>query len=79
MLKIYAKVTSVVLGLLVLLEAGALATEGSGASQAPLDSVAPNGPIPFPLANRIHPGLTHPNKCVDVRGAVFANGTPVQM
>ena len=79
MLKLYTKITIVVFRLLVLLKAGALTAEGFGALQTPLDSVLPNGPIPFPLANRIHPGLTHPNKCVDVRGAVFANGTPVQM
>jgi hypothetical protein len=69
-----AKRVYLALPLLSLLDAGAFA---SSAFQTPLDSAAP--PIPIPLHHRIHPGHTHPGKCLDVKGAVFANGTPVQM
>jgi hypothetical protein len=62
------------LPLLSLLDAGVFA---SSASQTQLDSAA--APIPFPIAHRIHPGHTHRGKCLDVKGAAFENGTPVQM
>ncbi|RXW19505.1 hypothetical protein EST38_g6362 [Candolleomyces aberdarensis] len=39
----------------------------------------PSGQWPGPQTFRIHPTLVHPEKCLDVRGAVFANGTPVQI
>jgi len=40
----------------------------------------PSGSFPptDPASQAIHPNF-NPNKCLDVRGAVFANGTPVQM
>ncbi|KAF8810387.1 hypothetical protein BYT27DRAFT_7186611 [Phlegmacium glaucopus] len=41
----------------------------------------PSGSFPStspPTSQTIHPN-SNPNKCLDVRGAVFANGTPVQI
>lgn len=58
---------------LLLLAAEALAGERLDASQIPLDSMPP-----YPT-HRIHPGYTNPKKCVDVQGAIFEKGTPVQM
>ncbi|TFK21499.1 G-X-X-X-Q-X-W domain-containing protein [Coprinopsis marcescibilis] len=39
----------------------------------------PSGNWPGPDTWRIHPGLSNPGKCLDVRGANFSNGTPVQV
>ncbi|RXW16416.1 hypothetical protein EST38_g9446 [Candolleomyces aberdarensis] len=72
MLKV-SKMINVVLPLFVILGAGAFASE---ASQIPLDSAPPG---PFAPVYRIHPGYNHPSKCVDVKGAAFENGTPVQV
>jgi hypothetical protein len=65
-----AKLLYLALPLLSLLDAGVFA---SSASQTPLDSAA------APITHRIHPGHIHRGKCLDVRGAAFENGTPVQM
>ncbi|KAJ2922978.1 hypothetical protein H1R20_g14118, partial [Candolleomyces eurysporus] len=72
MLKL-SKIISVVLPLFVLFETGALASE---VSQIPLDS---SPPVPVSPIHRIHPRYTNPSKCVDVKGAIFENGTPVQV
>jgi len=39
----------------------------------------PSGSWPGPQTWRIHPTFSHIEKCLDVRGAVFENGTPVQL
>ncbi|KAJ2915767.1 hypothetical protein MD484_g4622, partial [Candolleomyces efflorescens] len=71
-----AKLLSLALPLLSLLDAGVLASNGPGGSQIPLDSTSS---ITAPPSYHIHPGYNHPSKCLDVKGAVFADGTPVQM
>lgn len=78
MFKVSAKLLYITLPLFTLLGVGALAIDDPGSSQIPLDS-APPIPIPFPLVHLIHPGHTHHDKCVDVKGADFENGTPVQL
>jgi hypothetical protein len=72
-----AKVLYLALPLFSLLGAGVIASNEPGAFQIPLDSAAP--PIPLPAIYRIHPGYTHPSKCLDVKGAALENGTPVEM
>ncbi|RXW14581.1 hypothetical protein EST38_g11272 [Candolleomyces aberdarensis] len=76
MLKLSANLLYVVLPLFALLDAGVLASDEPGAFQTPLDAAPPT---PLPPSHRIHPGYNHPDKCVDVQGAVFENGTPVQV
>jgi hypothetical protein len=46
-----------------------------------ISSFCPNGmfpPPPKPKPTALHPNGNH-KKCLDVRGAIFENGTPVQM
>ncbi|KAF5336494.1 hypothetical protein D9611_006744 [Ephemerocybe angulata] len=42
-------------------------------------SFCSSGSWPGPLSWRIHPTFDHIEKCIDVQGGVFANGTPVQL
>ena len=44
-----------------------------------ISSFCPTGSFPT-AGSQIHPNDNiHDDKCLDVRGAVYANGTPVQM
>ena len=66
-----AKLLDAVLNLFPLFDTGAV----PGAFQASLDPAASFPPRRY----RIHPGYSNRSNCVDVKGAQFTNGTPVQL